>query len=187
MTEPQTTYLTTQPLDNLIGQLHDVPTEAAFLAVMLQLQCRIVSARCGAIWRVGPPPEAPSPPEDQETPSSEAGAAPDRKLHLAAVWPGELAEAGPDSPTTQLLARAAATGLQRSTDLVLKVQQQPPPPAVSPEGESTAPQVPSSLATVYVTLLRGRGGEVEAGESGQAEHGGRCGAAPPAEDAARGH
>ena len=84
----------------LVRRVNSVDTPKDFLAAMLDLQCRIVAAKCGAMW------------------VAQQGGSPG----LALAWPQKLVDAPPDSPLKQLLARAAASGFERGVSHVLKIE-----------------------------------------------------------------
>jgi len=95
-----TTHQQPRGWDSLIHQVQAATDRASFMAGMLELQCIIVAADYGAIWLI-----------DKQG-----------KPQLAKVWPQNLTEYGPDSSLMKIMHQCAASGVERKTSHVLKIE-----------------------------------------------------------------
>lgn len=123
MSQAQATSRDPRGWSKLIDQIHAAEDRQAFLRGMLDLQCAIVGARYGAIWLTDA----------------------HQNLHLACLWPAELAADGPESAPIKMMREAATSGFQRGVSHMFEIEIDQPD------------QEPIPDARVYVTVLRAAG------------------------------
>ena len=100
MTQAQSISRHGRGWERIVERLHQAQDEPTFISGILQLQCMIVAADYGAIWRV-----------DEQ-----------RNVSLAETWPTTLAEHGPNSDVINMLKEAANAGLAKDASQILKLQ-----------------------------------------------------------------
>ena len=134
MTQQQVQTPPQQPRgwDHIVALLHAAPDHATFFQSMLDLQCKVVAAEYGALWR-------------------DAG---NGDVRAVAAWPNEVAQSKPDSPLIKILAEAATSGFKKGRSHVLRID-------LDDDG-TTGPVAPGVGAHVFVTAMKDIDGKVSA-------------------------